>query len=456
MIVVCIPYRSHEDIVKDAKGAINFEYRLDFSENWQAIDFKVFSKKTILTFRGKELTRDMLQDMHSSKAMIDLDIMQLEEFPDLVKPERLILSTHLDEYDEDKIKRFIAHPQKAKVYKLILRADSFADILATTELIPKENPRKLIFNVIGKWGLFQRGIYGLFSSAGAYAALDEPTCAGQPNLFSLMGIWSDSSGKDRKYIAIIGDEQVNESGSILLANNYFKHKSIEFAYLPVPAGDLSEAIGVIKYLHQKISLVGIAITSPYKKALAEYLRSPLPVINTAQLLDYKNLHNSYHPELDMYVYCKNTDLAALKFHMQELEIKKEDQILIYGSGDCAEAFVQHLLRHSYTDISLLSRNQDRADELIQKYQIKAAQEQDYELLINTTPLGKKDEDDISHLPGFKKVIDLVLRVDKPALLPEKAEAEDLPHVRGDEFWKEQFFPQFECICYVDDDEEEFI
>ncbi|MCB5253042.1 MAG: hypothetical protein RBR69_00035 [Candidatus Cloacimonadaceae bacterium] len=454
MIVICTPYRSPEDIDKEAKN-FYYEYRLDFCENWPAIDFKAFLKKSILTYRGSDLTRDILQDMLSSKALIDLDIEQLKDFPDMVKPERLILSTHLDEYDEDKILRFIEHPQKAKFYKLILKTNSFAEILATTKLIPKDNPRKLIFNVVGKWALLQRSIYELFSSYGFYVALDEPTTAGQPTLTDLIGIWSSSTIQDKRYIAIIGDERANESGSILLANVYFRQSGIRLSYLPVPAGDLSEAIDVIKFLYKKLDLIGLAITSPYKKALAEYLKSPLPIINTAQLLDHKHLHNSYHPELDMYIYSKNTDLVALKAHLQKLEVKKEDKILIYGSGDCAEAFAQHLIRNSFSDVSLLSRNRDKAAELIQKYRLKAAHDQEYDLLINATPLGKKDEDDISHLPGFKKLIDLVLRLDEPALLSQKAEAENLPHMQGGEFWVEQLVPQMQCIHYEDDYEDDY-
>lgn len=451
MIVICIPYRSSQDIVKKGQGSLYYEYRLDFCSNWQDIDFKAFSKNSILTFRGSGLTQAMLQDMRSSKALIDLDTMQLEEFPDLVDAKRLILSTHLDEYDGNKIKAFLDHPQKAKVYKLILNAKSFAEILSTSNMIPEENPRKLIFNVIGKWALFQRGLYGHFSSSGAYVALRELTSAGQPDLDRLMPIWKAYTAGDYRYIAIIGDEQVNNSGSILLANEYLKRQKLKLVYLPVPAKDISEAIELIKYLSKNFVFAGIAITSPYKKAMAQYLKSSLPIINTAQLLDHKHLHNSYHPGLDIYVYSKNTDLASLRYHMQSLKINKDDRILIYGSGDCAEAFIQQLLRHYYTDISLLARNQDKANVLIQKYQLKAGVYEGYDLLINTTPLGKKEEDDISHLPPFKKVIDLALKLDTPALLIQKAESENLPHAQGYEFWARQFYPQFECLIYEDEE-----
>ncbi|MDD2422856.1 MAG: hypothetical protein PHT37_00425 [Candidatus Cloacimonetes bacterium] len=451
MIVVCIPYRAPENIAKESKGSIYHEYRLDFCEDWQSIDFTAFPKKSILTFRGSNFTLAMLQDMLSSRAMIDLDIRQLEEFPDLVEPERLVLSTHLEEYDEDKIRAFLDHPQRAKVYKLILKAKSFAEILATSHLIHDHKPQKMIFNVIGKWALFQRGLYDFFSSEGVYAALDEPSSEGQPDLKRLRPIWKAYTIDDYRCIAIVGDEQVNNSGSILLGNEYLMNHKLNYVYLPVPAEDLAEALDVIKYLYKNLDLAGIAITSPYKKAMAEYLRSNQPIINTAQFLHHKHLHNSYHPELDMYVYATNTDLAALKLNMQILEIQQTDKILIYGSGNCAEVFIQHLLRHSYRDISLLARNQDKANDLIQQYQIKAASDQEYDLLINATPLGKKEDDDISRLPKFKKVIDLVLKLDTPALLIQKAEAENLPHAQGFEFWVRQFYPQFQCIRYEDEE-----
>lgn len=451
MIVLCIPYRDSDSIVKGPVGSLHYEYRLDFSTNWQETDFKTFPENSILTYRGSDFTQTMLQDMLSSKALIDLDVMQLGEFPDMVKPERLILSTHLDEYDEEKIKAFLEHPQEAKVYKLILNAKSFAEILATSALVSKVQEREVTFNAMGKWALFQRGFYALFNSDGVYAATGEPTSAGQPDLERLMPIWMSALKEDHKCIAIIGGEQVNESGSICLANEYFINQKLKYVYLPVPAGDLPEAVDLIKFLHGKVNLAGIAVTSPHKKAMAEYLRSNQPIINTAQLLDHKHLHNTYHPELDRYVFSQNTDLIALKKHMLKLEIKKDAKILIHGSGDCAEAFIQHLARQAFTDVSLLSRNKEKARLLIDKYQLKAAKDQVYDLLINATPLGKNDEDEISHLPKFKQLIDLVLRLDKPALLVQKAEAESLPHARGDEFWAQQFYAQFQCIIYEDEE-----
>ncbi|MCB5271472.1 MAG: hypothetical protein LHW56_06470 [Candidatus Cloacimonetes bacterium] len=451
MLVVSIPYRGPKDLVKKPNDMFFYEYRLDFCEDWQDIDFSVFRKNSILTFRGSTFTQAMLLDMLSSKAMIDLDIMQLEQFPNLVQRKRLILSTHLDEYDADKIKAFLNHPQEAAVYKLILRASAFAEIRATLELIHEAAPRKLIFNVLGKWALLQRSIFPLFSSEGVYAALYEPTCSGQPGLEDLEPIWAALTKEDTQCIAIIGGEQVNQSGSIILGNPALLKHNLKHVFLPVPAADLAEAIEVIKFLKKNLQFAGIAITSPYKKAMAEYLRSNQPIINTAQFLHHKHLLNSYHPGLDMYVYATNTDIAALKLNMQILEIQKTDKILIYGSGDCAEAFIAHLARQSFTDLSLLARNQDKAKELIQQYQIKAASDQEYDLLINTTPLGQKEDDDISLLPKFRKVIDLAINIDRPSLLTLKAEAEKLPHVEGDEFWVRQFQPQFECMIY--DDEE---
>lgn len=447
MIVICIPYRGHEDIKKGAKGSLYYEYRLDFCEDWQDIDFKSFSITNILTFRGDDLNQAMLQDMLSSKAMIDLDITQLEKFEDQVPSQRLVLSTHLDEYDEDTIKAFLNHPQKAQVYKLIIKANSFAEITDTVNLIHDAEPRNLIFNVIGKWAYLQRANYQLFLSVGVYAALDEPTSAMQPRMDRLAAILNSYYEGDYTYLAIIGDEQANESASFLFGNDLFVAEDFKYVFIPVPAADLAEAWDVIRYLHFHLNLRGIAITSPYKKAMAQYLKSNLPVINTAQLLDYKHLRNNYHPDLDIYVYTQNTDLVALKYHMQELKIEKDDKILIYGSGDCAEVFIPHLLRQSYTDISLLARNEGKADRLIQQYQIKAAKAEDYDLLINASPFGKSDDDDISHLPRFKKLIDLALRYDEPALLIQKANAENLPCVQGFEFWAEQSGKQLECINY---------
>ncbi|HRX77185.1 MAG TPA: hypothetical protein P5342_06955, partial [Candidatus Cloacimonadota bacterium] len=88
------------------------EYRLDFYSNLQDIDFSRFSKRNILTHRGIAPNAELVKKMFSSRALVDLDINELEQYRDLIVEEKLILSTHMRTFNEEEILSFLSHKQK--------------------------------------------------------------------------------------------------------------------------------------------------------------------------------------------------------------------------------------------------------------------------------------------------------------------------------------------------------
>jgi shikimate 5-dehydrogenase/3-dehydroquinate dehydratase len=445
MIVLTVPNFSTKLKLKHRKEIFR-EYRLDLCDDWQDQDFQKLPKNTILTCRAESLSPELLQRMLDSSVLIDLDVQQLEQYPDVVPPERLILSLHLDEFDEDKIRSFLAHPQTARHYKLILNTEHFVDLLSTSQLIATQE-RKIIFNALGRWAYLQRALYTDFRSSGVYLAFGESIVKGQPEMTLIARIWSLMDIDDIGAFVFIGSEQVNTSATVWGYNELFSMQGDPCIMLPVPANDLDEALAVISFLRIAFSISGLVITSPFKKQMAEYLKSKYTIINTAQCLSFKHLLNSYHPELDLFVYTQNTDVIALRECLTDLKLKPNERIMIYGSGDTAEAFAQELLRLGYQHIALDGRNQERVHELRSTLGLMSCADEPYDLLINATPLGRDENDDISRIPSFRKLIDLPYLLEGVTLLSQLASNQNLPLISGIDFWKKQFSHQLHFLFY---------
>ncbi|MDD4688085.1 MAG: hypothetical protein RBQ66_08325 [Candidatus Cloacimonadaceae bacterium] len=443
MIVEC--YRFHPDNIpsKIPKGFL-VELRLDFYPNIEATDYKPLNKRFILTCRGKSLTREVLDKMLASTAYIDLDLNQAHEFLDLVEPKRLILSLHLIDYDEDQIWQFLQNPIQAAYYKFIFKAKSLEEILSASELIKKSGKSNVIFNVSGKWALFQRSLYHLFNSQACYCAYDEPLYDGQPQTHELMPIHHAVFSLDHSVLLIIGSGKVNQSGSIVHGNPFLSSAGIPTAYIPVPAKNVDEAVMAVKFVLKNLSLLGLAITNPYKSSLAKYFNTGRQCINTIRFCHSKKPQSYYHAELDRYIKPLNTDIKALRDALQKLNINLQSSILIYGSGSCANIFIKYLQLWKYERIHLLSRNLEQADKLRRAYNLEDKLKQEYCLLINASPLGQNPSDDLSVLPKYNALINLALP--QPlSLLEDDAKTKEIPTFTSTQFWVSQFSTQLSFL-----------
>lgn len=422
------------------------EYRLDLCDDWMEKDFKQLPINTILTCRGPRFTPDLLQRMLDSPSLIDLDLAQWEKHQDAVPAERLILSVHLDEFDEDSIRSFLNHPQAAKFYKLILKTESFADIIRTKTLIEAAK-RDIIFNVQGRWALLQRSLCDIFESLGCYGAYDDSVVTDQPLFGDILRIWLLNNQDVEYALAIIGSERVNKSLTVQCYNYAYENIKKNYVMLPIPANDLAEAFEVLTFLKGYFKLAGLVITNPFKKQIATFLKCRQSIINTVQFSETKHLYNVYNPDLDTYVYTKNTDVVALRNALQKLDIKPTQRILIYGSGACAEAFARELKLRDYQRIFIMGRNEETVKQLKDRFQLLDPDGEPYDLLINTTPLGSDAEDDISHIPKFNQLIDLNYPYNDQPLLTKLANEQNLPLIDGIEFWQMQFDAQLHCLVY---------
>lgn len=412
------------------------EYRLDLSKDWDHDTFSLFTTSAILTARGDALSQEMLNLMIHSKPLVDLDIKDYQCFPDAIPASRLILSIHLDTFDANKIHEFLMLQIDAIFYKIIFLCNHFAEILITKDLIQKSGKTNVIFNVTGKWSKLQRSLYQDFGSIGYYAAWDKVLVPNQIHEKEISSIRVNIRDSHTKIYGIVGDIKVNRSLSLTKYNELFHSAAFNACILPLPAEDLEELILVLRFLFSRYTPAGLVVTSPFKKILANYFQSELGVINTVKLTPTVFGNGHYHSELGLFVSCTNTDLDALKQALKILYINAQDNICIYGSGDCAEIFGSFLLSNGFYNLNIIARNAAKASELCSNLKLKSTlTRENYDLLINASFLGWDDSDEIGALPAFKKLIDLPYRADgKPTTLSIRAKQDNIPLLNGTDFW----------------------
>lgn len=459
IIIFSSPYI--EELADSGKKQRMHEFRLDLSGDLKEVKWQKFNQFTILTNRGEDPDKQIFKRMLSSKAMIDLDIEEYQEYADEVPPERLILSTHFKDFDQKQIEDFLDTSIEAKYYKLIFEPKSFSEMTACAEMIAARPNRKYIFNALGKWAFFQRTFFFHFNSAAAYFALIDPVVQSQPNYWEFTKVLAISHLEN--IVLLIGGGDLSESGSMTWGNDYYSDKELQemikppksmideegeislpkekhYAYLPAPINDIAELHEVLDWLKTRSAVhnvFGLAITSPFKHEMAKYLGSHRHSINTVAFWDRKSLDNIYHEGFKSFVRSTNTDIVALNHILRDMKVAKDATIQLYGSGDCAYAFAAQLKRQGYTKVFLSARNKEKLKELSEKLKLPAQELEKCDLLINTTPLGLSAEDDLSTLPEFSMLIDLGIKGEEESGLTAIAIEKDILYVDGENFWTVQ-------------------
>lgn len=277
-------------------------------------------------------------------------------------------------------------------------------------------------------------------------AADKPLYEGQPQKFAMIFMLARVLSPDIELILVAGDERVNTSGSLTMGNHILELNGENKVFIPVPAKNISELIEVYSYLRKSEHIVGFTVTSPFKAVISEHLKLGTGPVNSIQLLSERHDRNFYNENLDMYLYARNTDTLALEVGLSHLDVATTNSVLIYGNGACAKAFIKRLKRLGFTNISLMARNPAKAEALCKDYGVLPASDQVYDLLINASPLGLSEADDLGSIPGFRKLINLPL-ANPLNRLEDIAREKQIPVFSAETFWFYQFSEQMQIFCY---------
>jgi len=420
MLILSLPY--HSPPSEHIPASIQYiEYRLDLGST--PIAYADFTDRHIITDKNIVDAADYLaiqEQTQAQRPLLDVELQLYEQIQYRLDPTRLIISLHQRDLDLQMIAKLLSHSSHAQYLKLSLYCNSWQEVVQIAEM--SEGTPNLIFVVMGIYGKLQRILHTFLGSIGTYVYDQVSTAEGQLSLAELSRLRLQHFEPHTQVYGILGSEIVNRSLSFVAYNDYFATRHRPAIYLPLPAQTPTEARYLISWLNQKLDLVGLSITTPFKTLFSEYLTSTQKAINT---LNFRTQTTA------------NTDLLALRQALDSLAVNCAAEVLVYGSGATALAFISQLQHWGYQNLSIGARRLTEHSESISGIPCKAMQDMVYDLLINCTPLGCAEDDDISVVPRARKLLDLPYN-NTQTLLAKKFGCESKAFVDGKTFWRWQF------------------
>ena len=192
----------------------------------------------------------------------------------------------------------------------------------------------------------------------------------------------------KKYL-VIGNP-VEHSLSPKLHNHWIKENNIEAIYdkKQLNENDIKGIINEIK--NDKIH--GINITIPFKKSVIPFLDELTPLAKKSQSV------NTVFKK-DNKVIGENTDISGFKRSLENIDYKvKNKKAFVLGAGGVAPSIILALKELKASKIYLSNRTKEKALELNKIHSdleiVDWGKNVDFDIIINATSLGLKDNDKI--------------------------------------------------------------
>jgi 3-dehydroquinate dehydratase / shikimate dehydrogenase len=436
MLILSIPFLKADFVKKQSENDrfIWKEYRLDYNQNPASFPLELLNSNSILTIRDvseggknpipKKLKTQLYQRaIKTSNCLVDYEIQQYEEGD--IDPSYLILSYHdMNEItDLEKLTTIIQrmNASKARFLKIAVNINSFSslhDLCQVTKLCKKP----FIMAGMGRLGKLSRLLHKHLGAVGTFVGLVENlTASGQLTESDVCLYNLDRISTKTKLGGIIGGSQVQHSLGLEFYNNYFGQNELDAVYLPFVIDDLTEFNNWFDNCNFIDKFYGFSVTMPFKQAFTQ-----------TEPINLFLLHQNVF---------LNTDKLAFQKTIKNCFIGLTDKILIIGCGGAANTASQ--IYSILPNVTIACRNAEKGKELAKltssvflPFSKLAGRE--FDVLINCTPIGMKDEDlvDITGIKSYKKVIDLAYQKNHTRLIDHCLE-DDIPFVDGKMFWQWQ-------------------
>ena len=192
----------------------------------------------------------------------------------------------------------------------------------------------------------------------------------------------------KKYI-VIGNP-IEHSLSPRLHNHWIRENNIDAIYdkKQLNENDIEAIINEVK--NDKIN--GINVTIPFKKSIIPYLDQLTLIAKEAQSV------NTIFKK-DNKVFGDNTDIGGFEHSLKHINYDvKNKKIFILGAGGVVPSIILALKKLGVSKISLSNRTKEKAEDLKKIYKdlevITWGQCTDFDIIINATSLGLKNDDQI--------------------------------------------------------------
>lgn len=212
-----------------------------------------------------------------------------------------------------------------------------------------------------------------------------------------------------KKFGIIG-KPIKHSLSPVLHNYWFEKYEINASYsiIDVNEDNLNDVVSKIK----DKALSGLNITLPYKQRIVPHLDY---LVNDAKITS--SVNTLYLDEKNNTV-GENTDVFGLQAaYLKEVDKASEKKALVIGAGGVSPSVILSLEKSGVKNISIINRTYEKCVFLKKKFNnIKIIEWnkleeaiKDYDIIINATSLGLKNEEDFSF--NFKNTKENLIFID---------------------------------------------
>jgi len=220
----------------------------------------------------------------------------------------------------------------------------------------------------------------------------------------------------KKYL-VIGNP-IEHSFSPKLHNYWINKNNIDATYdkKKLNESDIKNVISEIK--NGKVD--GVNVTLPFKKSTIPFLDKLTPLANETQSI------NTIFKK-DNLVVGDNTDVGGFEKGIKYINYNlKNKRIFILGSGGVVPSIILALKRSGVCKIFLSNRTKEKAKDLKKKYPdleiVEWGQNPDFDMIINATSLGLKNDDqiklDYNKLGSNKLFYDVIYNPSKTIFLLE--------------------------------------
>lgn len=271
-----------------------------------------------------------------------------------------------------------------------------------------------------------------------YAALEigKETASGQVTAREFAEVYRARELNETTEIYGILGSNTSVSMSPYIHNAAFKHHNLNAVFVPLQVNDLDEFIRrMVKPETREVELnfKGFSVTIPHKQPIIKHLdfldetAAKIGAVNTVKIVDGKlhgfntDAQGFIEPLLNFYGDLKNAKVAVL------------------GAGGAARACVYALTKEA-ANVSVFARNPEKARDLTDAFQVELkeidnADFKDFDILVNTTPLGMRGKAEgetpilAEQLKNLHLVYDLVYVPFQTALMDE-ADKANVPKIGG--------------------------
>jgi len=192
----------------------------------------------------------------------------------------------------------------------------------------------------------------------------------------------------KKYL-VIGNP-IKHSLSPKLHNHWIEENNIDAMYDKKQLSE-NEIKGIINEVkNEKIN--GINVTVPFKKSVIPFLDELTPLADEAQSV------NTIFKK-DNKVFGDNTDIGGFEKGLKHINYSvKNKRVFILGAGGVVSSIIIALKRLRVAKIILSNRTKEKAENLKKRYSdldiIDWGETTDFNMIINATSLGLKNDDEI--------------------------------------------------------------